>query len=84
MLKNYFKVYRNGVFVGETKSASLKEAKESIRQGILIGGAVPGTIRIGTHMGEWQRVVNGYRYFTTVGVTIEFVRFAKEVARANA
>lgn len=78
-VKNYFKVYKNGVYLGQTKGASLREAKASIRSGCLTGGAVPGTIRIGTHIGEWRRIhINGYRYSTTTGVTLEFVRFGRE------
>ena len=76
-MKNYFKVYRNGQFLGETMTASKKEAQASIRSGCLLGGIAPGTINIGTHMGQWQRKINGYYYHTTVGVTIDFVRFGR-------
>lgn len=69
-MKNYFKVYRNGEYKGDTFTASLREAKQWIRE---------GKVFIGTHMGEWKRTVNGYRYHTTVGTTIEFVRFGREV-----
>jgi hypothetical protein len=67
-LKNYFRIYRNGNLVGETHGASLKEAKSIVRT---------GKVSIGTHMGEWRRAPTGYRYHTTVGVTVDFVRFAR-------
>lgn len=67
--KNYFKVYRNCIHCGNTESASKKEAASFIRK---------GKVSIGTHMGEWRKHVNGYSYHTTVGVTVEFVRFGRE------
>lgn len=67
-MRNYFKVYRNGILVGETESASKKNAIRFMRE---------GRVKIGTHMGEWRRKVNGYLYETTVGVTVDFVRFGR-------
>lgn len=74
MLKNYFKVYKNGNYITNMPDASLKSAKRFIKS---------GGVFIGTHMGEWKRAVNGYRYHTTTGATVEFVRFAKEVSNAR-
>lgn len=68
-MKNYFKVYRNGQLVGETNSASMAAARRFIKE---------GKVTIGTHMGEWRRRVQGYTYNTTVGVTVEFVRFGRD------
>lgn len=67
-MKNYFRVFRNGRLIGETSSASLKEARTFIRQ---------GKVTIGTHMGQWRRIHNGYLYETTVGVNVEFVRYGR-------
>lgn len=68
-MRNYFKVYRNGNYVTDLPNASLKTCKSFIRS---------GGVFIGTHMGEWQRKVNGYYYHTTTGVTVDFVRFGRE------
>lgn len=69
-IKNYFKIYYNGEYRGDTFSASLKQCKQWIK------GAI-----VSTHMGEWKRRPTGYAYFTTTGVTVDFVRFGKEVSK---
>jgi len=68
-MRNYFKVYRNGVYSGDTDSASKANCKKFIRE---------GKVSIGTHMGEWRLSPTGYRYHTTVGVTLDFVRFGRD------
>ena len=66
---NYFKIYRNGKYMGDTQTASLKECKYVIRRGLIITH---------THMGEWRRMPTGYAYLTTTGVTVDFVRFGRD------
>lgn len=72
-LRKYFKAYRNGVYVGDTEFASIREARKFVRD---------GKVMIGTHMGQWVRTIRGYRYETTVGVTVDFVRFAKPLPKS--
>lgn len=69
-IKNYFKVYKNGILIGQTDSASKKDAIKFKNNG--------GNVFIGTHMGEWRRAPTGYRYHTTTGVTLDFVKFGRE------
>lgn len=68
--KNYFKIYNNGKYLGDTQSASLKECRRYIRDNFYH-----------THMGEWKKRPTGYLYATTIGSYIDFVRFGKEASK---